>query len=58
MIMHHITLCTHMHCTLCLVSHACTFALDPVEPELEELQEPAPAEEGIPEQEQDKPRCI
>jgi hypothetical protein len=47
-----------MHYMLCLVSHTCTFALDPVEPEPEELPEPAPAEETNLEQEQGKPQCI
>jgi hypothetical protein len=47
-----------MHCMLCLESHACTFVLDPAEQEPEELQEPAPAKETNPEQEQGKPRCI
>jgi hypothetical protein len=41
-----------------LVSHTCIFAIDPAELELEELQEPAPAEETNPEQEQGKPQCI
>jgi hypothetical protein len=41
-----------------LVSHTCTFALDPAEQEFEELQEPAPTEEANPEHEQGKPRCI
>jgi hypothetical protein len=41
-----------------LVSHTCTFALDPVEQEFEELQEPALTVEANPEQEQGKPRCI
>jgi hypothetical protein len=40
-----------MHYMLCLVSHTCTFALDPAEPEPEELHEPALAEETNPEQE-------
>jgi hypothetical protein len=34
-----------MHYMLCLVSHICTFALDPAELELDEPLEPAPAEE-------------
>jgi hypothetical protein len=38
-----------------LMSHTCIFAIDPVEQELEELQEVAPAEETNPEQEQGKP---
>jgi hypothetical protein len=38
-----------------LMSHTCIFAIDPVEQELEELQEAAPAEETNPEQEQGKP---
>jgi hypothetical protein len=41
-----------------LVSHTCTFTLDPAEPEPEELQEPAHTEEANPEQEQGKPWCI
>jgi Ca2+/H+ antiporter len=41
-----------------LVSHTYIFAIDPAELELEELQEPAPAEETNPEQEQGKPQCI
>jgi hypothetical protein len=41
-----------------LVSHTCIFAIDPAELELEELQEPAPAEETNLEQEQGKPQCI
>jgi hypothetical protein len=47
-----------MHCILYLVSHTYTFALDLVEPELEEPLEPAPVEETNPEEEQGKPRCI
>jgi hypothetical protein len=45
-----------MHCMLCLESHACTFALDPTEPEPEKLPElePAPAKETNPEQEQEQ----
>jgi hypothetical protein len=42
----------------CLVSHTYTFALDPMEPELKELPEPALAEKTNPEQEQGKPQCI
>jgi hypothetical protein len=41
-----------------LVSHTCTFALDPAEQEPEELQDPAPTKETNPEQEQGKSRCI
>jgi hypothetical protein len=41
-----------------LESHTCTFTLDPVEPEPEEQQEPAPIEDANPEQDQGKPRCI
>jgi hypothetical protein len=45
-----------MHCMLCLESHACTFALDPTEPEPEKLPElePAPAKETNLEQEQEQ----
>jgi hypothetical protein len=43
---------------LYLVSRTCTFALDPAEPETEELPEPASAEEANPEQDQGMPRCI
>jgi hypothetical protein len=49
MAMHHIALCTLMHCTLYLVSHICTFALDPAEPELEEPLDPSPTGETNPE---------
>jgi hypothetical protein len=38
-----------MRYTLWVVSHTCIFALDPTEQELEELPEPAPAEETNPE---------
>jgi hypothetical protein len=38
-----------------LVSHTCTFTLDPAEQEPEELPEPAPAEETNHEQEKGKP---
>jgi hypothetical protein len=55
--MHHITLCTPCIAFM-LVSHTCIFAIDPMEPELEELQETTPAKETNPEQEQGKPRCI
>jgi hypothetical protein len=34
---------------LYIVSHTCTFALDPAEPEPKEPSEPAPAEETNPE---------
>jgi hypothetical protein len=44
MIKQHIALCTPC-IAFVLVSHTCIFAIDPVEPELEELQEPAPVEE-------------
>jgi hypothetical protein len=57
MIMHHIALCTP-YIAFMLVSHTCIFVIDPVEQELEELQELAPTEEANPEQEQGKPRCI
>jgi hypothetical protein len=57
MIMHHIALCTP-YIAFMLVSHTCIFVIDPVEQELEELQELAPTEEANPEQEQDKLRCI
>jgi hypothetical protein len=58
MIMHHVALCTP-----CIVLYVCClilalFALDPVEPEPEELQEPAPVEDANPEQDQGKPWCI
>jgi hypothetical protein len=46
-----------MHYTLCLVSHNCTFALDPAVQEPEELQELA-VEGTNPKLEQGKPRCI
>jgi hypothetical protein len=54
-------LCISMHftdrCTPCiafrLVTHACTFAIDHVEP-----PEPAPVETADFEQDQGKPRCI
>jgi hypothetical protein len=36
----------------------CTFALEPAEPELKELPEPAPTEEINLEQEKGKPQCI
>jgi hypothetical protein len=52
--MHHISLCTICIAHL-LVSHACIFAIDPTE---QELEEPAQVEETNPEQEQDKPRRI
>jgi hypothetical protein len=57
MILHHVALCTPC-ITLLLVSHTCVFTIDPSEQELEELQEPAPAEKANLEQEQGKPRCI
>jgi hypothetical protein len=57
MIMQHMALCTPC-IAFVLVSHTCIFAIDPVEPELKELQEPAPAEETNVEQKQGKPRCI
>jgi hypothetical protein len=47
-----------MHYMLCLVSHTYTFVLDPVEPELEELQKPASVKETNLEQEQGKLWCI
>jgi hypothetical protein len=57
MIMQHIALC--ITCiTFMLVSHTYIFLIDPVVQELEELQEPAPAEEANPEQEKGKPRYI
>jgi hypothetical protein len=55
--MHHTALYTSC-ITLLLVSHTCTFALDPVKQGPEEPQEPVQAEETNLEQEQDKPRCI
>jgi hypothetical protein len=57
MIMQHIALCTPC-ITFVLVSHTCIFAIDPAEPELEELKEPTPAVETNAEQEQGKPQCI
>jgi hypothetical protein len=57
MIMQHIALCTPC-ITFVLVSHTCIYAIDPAEPELEELKEPTPAEETNAEQEQGKPQCI
>jgi hypothetical protein len=49
MIMHHIALSPHaLHFTL--VSHTCTFVIDPTEHELEELLELAPAVETNPNQ--------
>jgi hypothetical protein len=50
MIMQHIALCIPCIAFI-LVSHTCIFLIDPVVQELEELQEPAPAEEANPEQE-------
>jgi hypothetical protein len=47
-----------MDCTLWVVSHTFTFALDPAEQEPEELPEPAPVEEANPEQQQGKLQCI
>jgi hypothetical protein len=47
-----------MHYKLCVVSHTCTFVLDPMKPEPEELPEPASDEETNPEREQGKPQCI
>jgi hypothetical protein len=55
--MHHIAFCT-LCIAFMLTSHTCIFMIDPTEQELEELQEPAPAEEANPEQEQGKPQCI
>jgi hypothetical protein len=55
--MKHIALCT-LCITFMLVSHTCMFVIDPVETELEELSEPAPAEETNLEQDQGKPWCI
>jgi hypothetical protein len=40
-----------MHYALWVVSHTCTFALDPAEQEPEELLELTPVEETKPEQE-------
>jgi hypothetical protein len=57
MIMHHIALCTPCIAFM-LVSHTCIFVIDPMEQELEELQEPAPVEEANLEQEQGKRWCI
>jgi hypothetical protein len=54
MIMQHIALFTPCIAFI-LVSHTCVFAINPVEQELEELHEPAPAEEANPEQEQARP---
>jgi hypothetical protein len=55
--MQHIALYTP-YIIFMLVSHTCIFVIDPVEQELEELQEPAPAEKTNPKQEQGKPHCI
>jgi hypothetical protein len=57
LIMHHVALCTPC-ITLLLVSHTCVFMIDPSEQELEEVQEPAPAEKANLEQEKGKARCI
>jgi hypothetical protein len=35
MIMHHNTLCITMHCMLYLVTHICTYAIDPAELKME-----------------------
>jgi hypothetical protein len=50
MVMHHITPCTTCIAFM-LVSHTYIFVIDPVELELEGLQEPAPVDETNPEQE-------
>jgi hypothetical protein len=55
--MHHIALCTPCIILYVGVSY-CTFALDPMESEVEELQLPAPVEDANAEQEQGKPWCI
>jgi hypothetical protein len=47
-----------MHCIICHYLIHALFALDPTEPEPEELQELAPIEDANPEQDQGKPRCI
>jgi hypothetical protein len=47
-----------MHCIICHCLILALFALDPAEPEPEELQEPAPVEDTNPEQYQGKSRCI
>jgi hypothetical protein len=57
MIIQYIALCIPCIAFM-LVSHTCIFLIDPVVQELEELQEPAPAEEANPEQEKEKPRYI
>jgi hypothetical protein len=46
-----------MHCIICRRLLLAVFALDPTEPELEELQEPAPVKDANPEQDQGKPQC-
>jgi hypothetical protein len=47
-----------MHCIICHHLLLTLFALDPAEPEPEELQELALVEAANPEQYQGKPRCI
>jgi hypothetical protein len=34
-----------MHCIMWLLAHTCSYTLDPTEPVIEELMEPAPVEE-------------
>jgi hypothetical protein len=46
-----------MHCIICRRLLLAVFALDPTEPEPEELQEPAPVKDANPEQDQGKPQC-
>jgi hypothetical protein len=47
-----------MHYIICHRLLLPLFALDPAEPEPEELQEPVPVEAANPEQDQGKPWCI
>jgi hypothetical protein len=47
-----------MHCIICHRLILALFALDPAEPEPDELHEPAPIEDFNPEQDQGMPRCI
>jgi hypothetical protein len=49
----------HLHALHYMLSSLTgSFALDPAEPEPDELQEPASVEATNPEQNQDKPQCI
>jgi hypothetical protein len=47
-----------MHYIICHCLILTLFALDPTEPEPEELQEAAHIEDSNPKQDQGKPRCI